>query len=136
MLSIPAAATEPDVVYLAAADPAHLLRHDRRQPLCGLAYIARRLGREEMRVPALIHYIRRLIINSGFPVPMTPRLYRGQALTGAAGVYLNARWYQLVVDTWFDGLVPPQDLSLIHDADEASAAEIMDARAAAIGAAH
>ena len=134
MLSSPLPAASPEVVYLAAANPAQVLAPNRRHPVCGLGYIAYRLGKEDMRVPSLIHYIRRLITLSGFPAPMNPRIYRGQSLTGAAGVCISARWYQLVVDTWFDGLVPPQDLHLIHDADEATAAEILDARAAAIGA--
>lgn len=109
------------------------IRHDRTRPRCGMGYIARRLGREHLQVPSLITRIRQLIRSWGFPPPVTPRLYRGEWLTGAPAVGSAAQWDKGMVDCWFDDRMPPELRAIAEQDDVADAAELLDARAAALG---
>jgi hypothetical protein len=106
---------------------------DHRRPTVGIAYIARRLGRENSRVPSLVTRIRQLIRGYGFPPPSNPRLYMGQVLVGAQAVDLRARWDQGLVDAWFDDRFPPELTLAIDNEETERAASVLDARAARIG---
>lgn len=106
---------------------------DRSQTSYGLNDIAHRLGRENVRMPALVAYVRKLITGYSFPPPIAPRLYAGEIVVGARAVDIRARWHKALVDHWVDGLVPTE-LRLVVDNDAAAAeAAALDARAAELG---
>lgn len=122
---------------LLASPPTRLpseIRHDRARPQCGMSYIAHRAGWGDLQVPTLVRKIRDLIRSFGFPPPVSLRQYRGEFLSGARAVGAAARWDKAMVDRWFDDRLSPEILLAAENDDRADAAELLDARAAAIGA--
>lgn len=122
---------------LLARPPAALpsaIRHDRTRPQCAMGYIARRAGWGDLQVPTIVGKIRALIREHGFPPPTSIRQYRGEFLTGARAVGAAAVWDKGMVDRWFDDRLSPELLLAAENDDMSDAAEILDQRAAILGA--
>lgn len=91
-----------------------------------LWYVATRAGVSDKSGNWVLNYVRLLIANEGFPAALP---YFGLNEQRRQGVGLHSRWSRLAVDTWFDGFLPPQLVSVAEDRNAARDAHILDARA-------
>lgn len=91
-----------------------------------LWYIATRAGVSHRSPGWLLNYVRMLIANERFPAPLP---YFGLNGSRRTGITLHSRWLRLAVDSWFDGFLPPQLVSVAEDRQAARDAQLLDARA-------
>lgn len=102
----------------------------RDDPTVSIHYIKRHTGTERLKDKALVAYVEALIAAHAFPPPL-PCPVKGQGATTA--VRLDSRWRRAAVDLWLDDQLPPATSASLDDRAAAEAADVMDARAAALG---
>lgn len=110
-----------------------LIEARRAEQGVGIVYITRRAKlAPELTVGAIVKRIRQWVDKAKFPPPATPRIYRGEELTGANAVHAHARWDKAHVDAWFDNRTPPE-LRVVDDSYlRAHVAGMLDTKAAAM----
>jgi len=93
----------------------------------GLGYIANRAGVAERSIAWIIAYVRLLQENDGFPPPIIR--YNVSSRRRVDTITFASRWNRFAVDTWFDGLVPPELAAAGQDLQARRDAARLDARA-------
>lgn len=68
--------------------------------------LARELKIAHHSVRVVIEKLRALAKHDGMPLPVTPRIERGQPIHGPRAIYGKSRWDAGQIDAWLDGRGP------------------------------
>jgi len=73
----------------------------------GLGDVARALKLDHFaEIRTIVEKLRALAKHSAMPLPVTPRIVKGEPITGPKMIYRHSRWDAGAIDAWIDGRGP------------------------------